>query len=107
MTGKLQKAIEKIDKEAEKLGGGQFMVIASHIIDNNLTTDSNADKILDEKKTLSKCMNSCKSKAKEQAKNGFAMIDDETVYGWVSEYYGFDDLQSPARNKIVDLFDVL
>ena len=107
MTELIKKAIEKIDSEAEKLGGGQFMVIASHIIDNYLTTDSNADKVLDEKKTLSKCMDSCKNKAKEQAKNGFAMIDDETVYGWVSEYYGFDDLQSPTKNKIVDLFDIL
>lgn len=99
--------MKKIDKEAEKLGGGQFMVIASHIIENNLVSDGNAEKVLDEKKTLSKCMDQCKNKARQQAKNGFAMIDDETVYGWVSEYYGFDDLQSPARNKIIDLFDVL
>lgn len=107
MTDKIQKSIDKIDKEAEELGGGQFMIIASHIIENYLTTDDNADKVLDEGKTLSKCMTACKSKAKEQAQNGFAMIDDETVYGWVSEYYGFSDLQSTAKNKIVDLFDVL
>lgn len=106
MTEKIQKAIDKIDKEAEKLGGGQFMVIASHIIDNYLKSDINAEKILDENNTLSKCMNYCRSKAKEQAKNGFAMIDDETVYGWVSDYYGFEELQATA-NKIVDLFDVL
>lgn len=36
-----------------------------------------------------------------------AVIDDETVYSWIEEYYGFTDLQSPAQNKIVNLFDVL
>lgn len=107
MTEKIQKAIEKIDKEAEQLGGGQFMVIASHIIENYLVSDSNAEKVLDEKKTLSKCMDKCKNKARQQAKNNCAIIEGETVLGWVSEYYGFEDLQSPAKNKIIDLFDVL
>lgn len=52
MTELIKKAIEKIDKEAERLGGGQVMIIASHIIDHYLTNDENAKKVLEDKKTL-------------------------------------------------------
>ncbi len=107
MTELIKKAIEKIDKEAEELGGGQVMIIASHIIDHYLTNDENANKVLEEKKTLKAALEKCKSNAKQSAVNGMAVIDDETVYSWIEEYYGFTDLQSPAQNKIVNLFDVL
>lgn len=106
MTEIIEKAITKIDEEAEKLGGGQVMIIASHIIDNYLKTDENAHKVLDNKKTLESCLTSCASKAKQYAVKNMAIIDDKTVYGWVKEYYGFDDLQSNAPN-IINLFDVL
>lgn len=106
MTEIIQKAIEKIDAEAEKLGGGQFMIIASHIIDNYLTAESNAQKVLNEKKTLSDCMKKCSNKARAEAQSGFAIIDDETLYGWVKDYYGFENGDN-ATSKRVNLFDVL
>lgn len=107
MTELIKKAIDKIDKEAEELGGGQVMIIASHIIDHYITNAENAKKVLEDKKTLKSAIEKCKRNAKKSAVNGIAVIDDETVYGWIKEFYGFIDLQSPAQNKIINLFDVL
>lgn len=89
MTEKIQSAINKIDGEAEKLKDTNTTLIASHIIDTYLISDENAEKVLDEKKTLRKCIENIKSKAKQHAVNNIAMVDDETVYGWVKDYYGF------------------
>lgn len=88
MTEIIKKAIEKIDNESEKLDVNAKK-IASHIIDTYLNSDKNAEKVLDEKKTLGKCIENIISKAKQQAVDGMAMIDDETVFGWVQDYYGF------------------
>lgn len=105
MTETIQKAIDKIDKEAEKANNTYARVFASHIIDNYLNTDENAEKVLNEKKTIAGCLQEVKSKAQKQAEGSMAMIEDNTVWGWVREYYGFADESRPA--KIIDLFDVL
>lgn len=107
MTEKIQKAIDKLDKEADELGGGQYMLVASHIIDNCLTSDENAEKVIDEKKTLKACMEYCAGKAKNQKTGNFAMVEGTTVFGWVKDYYEFSDLQSTAGNKRINLFDVI
>lgn len=66
MTEIIKKAIEKIDNESEKLDVNAKK-IASHIIDAYLNSDKNAEKVLDEKKTLGKCIKNIISKAKQQA----------------------------------------
>lgn len=106
MTELIQKAIEKIDSEAEKIGGTHSQIIASHIIDNYLRSDANAQIILDEKKSLKACISSITSKAKQQASGNVAMISDDTVYNWVEEYYGFSD-EAPKENKIIDILDFI
>ncbi|MFR5876351.1 MAG: Cas9 inhibitor AcrIIA9 family protein [Eubacterium sp.] len=105
MTEKIQKAINKIDSEAEKHNDTIAKIIASHIIDNYLNSDENAEKVLDENHTLKKCLDKIKSKARKQASNGMAVIEDDTVYNWAKEYYGF--AVGCKANKIIDLFDVI
>lgn len=105
MTEKIQSAINKIDGEAEKLKDTNATLIASHIIDTYLISDENAEKVLDEKKALRKCIDNIKSKARSQAVNNVAMVDDETVYGWVKDYYGF--AVDCKENKVIDLFDFI
>ncbi len=105
MTEKIQQAINKIDEESEKLNDTNARIIVSHIIDTYLNTDENADKVLDDKHTLKGCLESIKTKAKKQASNGIAVISDETVYGWVKDYYGF--AVDCKENKIIDLFDFI
>lgn len=67
MTELIQKAINKIDGEAEKLKDTNATLIASHVIDTYLTTDENAQKVLSDKKTLRGCIEKIMSKAKQQA----------------------------------------
>lgn len=105
MTDLIQKAINKIDSEAENLKNTNATRIASHIIDTYLTSDENAERALDDKKTLRSCIDNIKSKAKQQAVNGMAMVDDETVYGWAKDYYGF--AVDCKENKVIDLFDFI
>ena len=61
--------------------------ITSYIIDNYITNAENAEKVMN--KTLSDCISSVKNKARKQAKNGCAMIEDRTVWNWVKEFYEF------------------
>ena len=106
MTEKIQQAIKKIDDEAEKGNSTYLRIIASHIIDRYLNTEENAEKVLSDKKTLSKCLGQIKDKAKKQAEGGMAMIEDEVVFGWVKDYYGFNE-NATVSTKIVDIFDFI
>lgn len=83
----IQKAINKIDTEADRMKDDTAVRITSYIIDNYITSVENAEKVMS--KTLSDCISSVRSKAKKQAKNGYAMIEDRTVWNWVKEFYKF------------------
>lgn len=84
---KIQEAINKIDSEADRMEDDTAVRITSYIIDNYITSVENAEKVMS--KTLSDCISSVRSKAKKQAKNGYAMIEDRTVWNWVKEFYEF------------------
>ena len=106
MTELIQKAIDKIDKEAEAINAPAVTVVASQIIDVYLKSDENAKKALDKEKTLKKCWNDVKSKARKQASGGCAMVSDDTVFEWVKDYYGFAQAAG-TDEKIINLFDCL
>lgn len=84
---KIQEAIDKIDKEADKMKDDVAVRIASYIIDNYITSVENAEKVMN--KALSDCISNIRGKAKKQAKNGCVMIEDRTVWNWVEEFYKF------------------
>ena len=46
-------------------------------------------------------------KSKKHAENGCAMVEDETVYSWIREYYGI--AEEPKTDNIIslDLADLL
>lgn len=44
-------------------------------------------------KTLGQCLSFCKNEAKKFAKNGIAMIDDKTVYGWAVHFFEEDSIK--------------
>ena len=48
--------------------------------------------IMAEDKTINRAMAYCRDKAQKSAKDGVAMIEDATVYGWVKEYFTTPDL---------------
>lgn len=86
---KIQEAINKIDAEADRMKDDTAVRITSYIIDNYLLNTENAEKVMN--KTLSDCISNVRNKAKKQAKNGCAMIEDRTVWNWVKEFYEFTD----------------
>lgn len=92
---KIQEAINKIDAEADRMKDDTAVRITSYIIDNYITSAENAEKVMS--KTLSDCISSVRSKAKKQAKNGYAMIEDRTVWNWVKEFYEFTDVVAETQ----------
>lgn len=105
MTEKIQKAIDKIDQEAEKMGSATVRLLCSHIIDHNLVNDENADKVLAEGKSLKGCWDHITSNARKQAEGNCAAVPDDTVYEWAAGYYGFTAEENKA--EIIDLLDLL
>lgn len=106
MTELMKKAIAKIDAESEK-GGTNQKRIAQYIIDVLITDDISAGKVADEKKSLADCVKAVTKKAREHAENGCAMVEDETVYSWIREYY--EIAEEPKTDNIIslDLADLL
>lgn len=90
MTELMKKAIAKIDAEGEK-GGTNQKRIAQYIIDALITDDISAGKVADGKKSLADCVKAVTGKARKHAENGCAMVEDETVYSWIREYYGITE----------------
>ena len=84
---KIQEAINKIDSEADKMKDDTAVRITSYIIDNYITSAENADVVMNKK--LSDCISNIRDKARKQAKNGCAMIEDRTVWNWVKQFYEF------------------
>ena len=56
-----------------------------------------------ESKSLDKCIQYIKSQAQKQAKQGFAAIEDDVVYGWAVHYYQEDDnmVDEKVKAKVV------
>lgn len=52
------------------------------------------DGVLEEGKTIKGAVAACKENAKKKAKDGVAMIDDRTVYGWVYTYFTGKKMES-------------
>ena len=105
MTEKIQKAIDKIDAEAEKMNSASVRLLCSHIIDHYLVNDENADKVLAEGKSLKGCWDHITSNARKLAAGNCAAVPDDTVYEWAAGYYGFTDEETKA--EIIDLLDLL
>lgn len=57
------------------------------------------EKIKSGKKTISGGINYVKSQAKEQAKNGCAMIEDKVVFGWFMHYMEEDSIKDTEKVK--------
>lgn len=56
--------------------------------------------ILTDGKTMNGALTYCSQKAQELAKNDrFAMVEDDTVYQWVSDYFIHYDLPKPTPQK--------
>ena len=107
MSELIEKAVAKIDKQAEK-GGTLAKALAQYIIDNLICDDEAAQKILDENKTLSQCESNIMAKAKKEATNGMAVIPDNDVFSWVEDYFGIHKnaeakAEKPKKSNIINV----
>ena len=108
MSELIKKAIEKIDKEMEK--SPSYKPFAQYIIDELIVSDEAAEKILNEKKSLSACYKEIESKARSRAVGNCAFVEPETVYEWIRQYFGFysvpgKPVSTQAESNIVN-FDI-
>jgi hypothetical protein len=106
----LQTAINKI--KAEMNGKDPNTKAIGEFIIKELATAVNAAKLAAEGKTLKGAVDFVKGKAKAQANNGMAMVEDKAVFEWVKEYYGIGGaassaVQAPKDDLNVSLFDLM
>lgn len=80
-----QKALAKMLKEMESEHTSNEDAIHNWLCEQE--DDQLFKGILEEGKSIKKALKSCTEKAKKKAKNGVAMIDDKTVFGWVFTYF--------------------
>ena len=113
MSDLIQRAINRIDEQAEK-GKALEKRIGQYIIDTCLFNDADAAKALESGKTLAGCASLVTKNARKQAVGGCACVEDAVVWRWVRGYYGFSGsggLQSTAQPqaaaKPVDILEFM
>lgn len=75
--------LERIKKLSAKVKDKAVLKIINYLLSRK---DMN-EKYLNEEKTLTQMIEFIKSKAKEKATNGVAMIEDDEVYSWAIHYF--------------------
>lgn len=98
------------EEKAKDEGLGRM---GDYILDELLTTEDAAAKIGAADKSLAKCYDAVRDKARKSSVSGCAIIDSETVFGWIREYYGVgktDERQKaamPAAPAPINLLDLM
>lgn len=83
----IEKVMDKLKTEDK-----QLKLVADRLIKQCETESIFVEKILNKNKSLKDCWEYIKSLARKEAKNGCAVIDDETVYGWAIHYFDENEL---------------
>lgn len=103
------KAIAKITQEAMKINDPVAFAIEEHLTER-CTTNSVAEKLLADGKSLKTIYDRIWAEAKKRKKGSCAYIPPEEVYEMVDKYYGIDGEHAPTpRNdarkvNVLDLF---
>lgn len=80
-----QQALDKMLEEMEKKHSVNEDAIHNWLCDQD--DDLLFQGILKEGKSIKGAVSACRDKAKSKARDGMAMIEDKTVYGWVYHYF--------------------
>lgn len=107
----INKALEKLEAELQKNIDNRTMIIIGDYVKEQIEkSEKNAEKFLDEKKSLSGAIDKMKSEAKKAAVGGVGCITDSEGFEIVHTYFGFvenTDNSSGASSVNVDLLDLL
>lgn len=90
MSELTEKVREKLEKDSKSKDGNAKLII-EYLLKRVEESEALAQDIMLEHKSFDRCYEFIVSKAKSQAKNGCAMIKDETVYEWAEDYFHLDD----------------
>lgn len=108
MSETIDAAVKKLadEKEKSKQNKNAYMAqsIADYVIEACQSDETLAKLVLQEQKTLDKCIAYIAQKAQEYVPKEHGSVvcipmPADTVYGWVREYYNLDDAAIEAENK--------
>ena len=91
-------AIKKLEAELEKKTATAYdKLIIRYLIQRCKEDAGLVQDVEQEHKTYAKCYDFIKEKARKEAKNGMAAIEDSVVYEWAEDYYHKDDKAEEER----------
>lgn len=82
-----QEEARNILQEAAARADGSGNIIIAWLMRRIGEDEGFAEDVSDQKKSFEGCMKYIRSKARQEARNGMAMIEDKTVYEWAEDYY--------------------
>ena len=94
--------METINKEMMKLHDPFAQAIEEHLTEI-CTSDTVAEKILQEGKTLKGACDSIREVAKKNAVGGVGAVSDEDAYRMAEEYYGINRAEKHETLNVLDL----
>ena len=101
----INKIREEIHKELEALGDEKKKIFYEHQTNlmiqhmEEVADDEYNASLMQEHKSFRRMWEFVKGKAKELAVDGYAMVDDPTVFGWIDEYVKLDDKAEVEAEK--------
>lgn len=102
----INKIRDEIHKELEALGDEKKKIFYEHQTNlmvqhmEEVADDEYNASLMQEHKSFRRMWEFVKGKAKELAVEGYAMVDDPTVFGWIDEYVKLDDkVEAEAEKK--------
>lgn len=106
----INKAIEKMQNEAEKIGTPIVKMMAQQVTDH-ITTEARAEAVLQDEKTLDGLKKSFDKFAQSVKKGNQSVIGPEDAEKLIFEYFDFKNEESPKLQKekteIIDILDFL
>lgn len=90
----IQEAINKLNKESNETPATK--VFAEYLKSKTQSDINLAGNIIKQDKSLKNMLEYIKENAKKKAANGFACIEDSTVFKWTENYFG---IEKPEVNE--------
>lgn len=96
LTEGQKRAIEKLDKEMEAVKDPCFKYIAEQLLQLATSCPEVAEKILEQKKSLSGALLAVRQEAKKHAVGGCACLDEIQTMKIACKYYNIDNTEPAA-----------
>lgn len=97
LTEGQKRAIEKLDKEMEAAKDPCSKYIAEQLLQLATSCPEVAEKILEQKKTLTGALDAIKAEAKKHAKGGCGCVDEAQAVEIACKYYNIKDTKPAAE----------